>query len=42
MLEYYRKERKTKIREFRQNLVNQLDQLSDENPSQYWALFNEL
>lgn len=42
MLKYYRKERKKKIREFRQNLVNQLDQLKDENPSQYWALLNEL
>ena len=42
MLEYYRKERNTKIREFRLNLVNQLDQLRDENPSQYWALLNEL
>jgi hypothetical protein len=31
-----------KIREFRQNVVNQLDQLRDENPSQYWALLNEL
>ena len=40
MSKYYRKE--MKIREFRQNLVNQLDQLRDENPSQYWALLNEL
>ena len=42
MLKYYRKERKKKIREFRQNLFNQLDQLRDENPCQYWTLLNEL
>ncbi|CAG2234439.1 unnamed protein product [Mytilus edulis] len=42
LLKHYRKTRKKKIRDFRQDLIDKLDNLKDENPSQYWALLHEL
>ncbi|VDI01592.1 Hypothetical predicted protein [Mytilus galloprovincialis] len=42
LLKHYRKTRKKKIRDFRQDLIDKLDNLKDNNPSQYWALLHEL
>ncbi|CAG2209397.1 unnamed protein product [Mytilus edulis] len=42
LLKHYRKTRKKKIRDFRQDLIDKLDNLKDDNPSQYWALLHEL
>ncbi|CAG2214485.1 unnamed protein product [Mytilus edulis] len=41
-LETLQKNKKKKIRDFRQDLIDKLDNLKDENPSQYWALLHEL
>lgn len=38
----YNKLRKKKYRDFRQNIVNKLDTLSENNPKQYWDLVNDL
>ncbi|CAG2204832.1 unnamed protein product [Mytilus edulis] len=40
-LKHYRKSRKNTIRLYRQNLVNQLDNLKDNNPKAYWKLLNK-
>lgn len=40
-LKHYRKSRKNTIRLYRQNLVNQLDTLKDNNPKAYWKLLNK-
>lgn len=42
LLKHNRKTRKKKIRDFRQDLIDKLDNLKDDNPSQYWALLHEL
>ncbi|CAG2216007.1 unnamed protein product [Mytilus edulis] len=41
-LKLYRKTRKNKYKQFRKDLVVQLDNMRDNNPSQYWALLQSL
>ena len=41
-LKLYRKTRKFKIKEYRKNMIDQLDNLRDNNPKKYWSLLNEL
>ncbi|CAG2230157.1 unnamed protein product [Mytilus edulis] len=42
LLKKYRKARKTKYREFRADLIDQLDNLREENPKSYWTLLESL
>ena len=39
-LKQYRKLRKLKSRQFRQEIINQLDTLYDNNPNEYWKLLD--
>ena len=41
-LKLYRKTRKFKIKEYRENMIDQLDNLRDNNPKKYWSLLNDL
>lgn len=41
-LKCYRKLRKLKIRSFKNNLINKLEELHEENPKAYWALLDQL
>ena len=38
----YAKTRKKKRREFKQNILNRLDELQSNNPKEYWSLVNQL
>ena len=38
----YNKTRKAKRKSFRQNMLNDLESLHEDNPKQYWQLINEL
>ena len=42
LLKLYRKSRKHKLKEFRQSVMNELDNLHDNNPNKYWDLLKEL
>ena len=41
-LKFYNKERKRKRRQFKQNLLNKLDDLKENNPKGYWKLLESL
>jgi hypothetical protein len=42
LLEIYRKTRKKKLKDFRKNIIDELDNLKENNPSKYWTLLNDL
>ena len=41
-LKLYRKTRKKKIRDFKQNLINKLDMLREDCPRDYWRLLDQM
>lgn len=41
-LKLYRKQRRSKIRKFKQEILNKLDNLYDQNPKAYWQLLDKL
>jgi hypothetical protein len=42
LLKIYRKTRKKKLKDFRKNIIDELDNLKENNPSKYWTLLNDL
>jgi len=41
-LKQYRKLRKMKLRQYRQEIINKLDSLYESNPKEYWKLLDQL
>ncbi|CAG2188671.1 unnamed protein product [Mytilus edulis] len=41
-LESYRKQRRAKIRKFKRDIMNKLDNLYDQNPKAYWQLLDKI
>ncbi|XP_071177865.1 uncharacterized protein [Mytilus edulis] len=41
-LKSYRKQRRAKIRKFKQDIMNKLDNLYDQNPKAYWQLLDKI
>jgi hypothetical protein len=42
LLKIYRKTRKKKLKYFRKNIIDELDNLKENNPGKYWTLLNDL